>query len=299
MYAFLVYFAARSGESKYMKMFLFFALGVLLHSNGAVAADCTPFEWAPIVAGELTIAQGAVVVRVDIEGVGKRLPLQVDTGSATTLLYGEAASSSLIAEGTRSRRVSVSDWTDSNRTIPISIRAPEGSPGTAVGTLGTDYLGTGFVLDLAHQRICKMAVVSRGSFERWQTFVKVNGSPVVEIQEDGHPIKVLLDTGSSGFTLLSTPRLSTGIASAAPARSLRVPSFGRMLQVGELVPTAAFSMMGRPFKLDVVYSLDDPEIEEMLKSAGIAGLMGLRPFVDGALVFDFPGQRIAFGSMGK
>ena len=263
----------------------------------ARAADCTPFAWGSVTAGELIIEQGAVIVPTDIEGVGKAIPLQLDTGSATTELYGEAVPAAVTAAGTQSRSVAIAGWNSPAKKLPVAVRPASGPPGQTAGTLGTDMLGAGFVLDLEHQRICKLDVLKADSAIRWQALTLANGSPVIAAQEASGPMKLLLDTGSSGFTLLSTDNLSSTVRTAAPVRPLKVPSFGRMLTVSERKPAQAITVMGQDLVLDTVYGLDDPDIEGMLTSAGLSGLLGLQPFSGGALVFDFPGKRIGFGRL--
>jgi hypothetical protein len=269
----------------------------MLLSAEAKAADCAPFEWGAITAGDLTITKGAVLVKVDIEGVGNDVVLQLDTGSATTELYGEAVSETVAKTGPQSRIVTIPGWRSGGKSLPIAVRPASGIAGQSAGTLGTDFLGDGFVLDLEHRRICEHSAINEGQFANWQPITKVNGSPVVDALEDGAPLRLLLDTGSSGFTLLSTPNLSATVRTATPLRQLKVPSFGRLLNVGELTPTAGMTVMGQPITLAAVYSLDDPDVEGMLKSAGLNGLLGLRPFAGGALAFDFAKQRMAFGRL--
>jgi hypothetical protein len=91
--------------------------------------------------------------------------------------------------------------------------------------------------------------------------------------------------------------LSSTVRTASPVRQLEVPAFGRMLEVSERTPSGTVTVMGKPLRLDTVYGLDDADVEAMLKSAGLAGPLGMRPFVDGALAFDLPGRRIGFGRL--
>ncbi|MEY2882566.1 MAG: hypothetical protein RL490_290, partial [Pseudomonadota bacterium] len=211
--------------------------------------------------------------------------------------YGEAVPAAVTAAGTQTRSVAIAGWNGPAKILPVGVRPASGSPGQTSGTLGTDMLGAGFVLDLEHRRICKLDVLKADSGIHWQVLTLANGSPVITAQEASEPMKLLLDTGSSGFTLLSTDNLSSTVRTAAPVRPLQVPSFGRMLTVSERKPTQAVAVMGRNLVMETVYGLDDPDIEVMLKSAGLSGLLGLRPFSGGALVFDFAGKRIGFGQL--
>jgi hypothetical protein len=272
-------------------------LVMLLTGNVAGAAECTRFEWASVTAGELSIDQGAVIVAVDIEGVGTNLPMQLDTGSARTELYGEAVASDVQSAGTRTRVVSIRGWSDTGSPVPVVIRPPSGPPGRTAGTLGTDALSNGFVLDLERERLCKPSRLSDPGIADWQALTLANGSPVLEAVEAGTTIRLLLDTGSSGFTLLSTPNLSSTVRTATPVRQLAVPSFGRLLNVSQRRPSGTLTVMGKALQLDTVYGLDDADVEAMLKSQGLAGLLGMRPFAAGALAFDLPGRRIGFGRL--
>lgn len=274
-------------------------LALLLSAASANAEACVPFEWGPITAGELTIEKGAVIVRVNVEGVGKSIPLQLDTGSATTELHSDAVTAAVAAAGTQARTISIAGWSDSAIALPIKVRATTESSGTTAGTLGTNAFPNGFVLDLKHQRICDATMLKARAFKTWQALTLVNGSPVIEAKEVRKPIKLLLDTGSSGFTLLSTSNLSATVRTAKPVRNLKVPSFGRMLNVSERTPRGTLMVMGKALRLTTVYGLEDPDIEGMLKSAGLTGLLGLRPFADRALAFDLPGKRIGFGILSK
>jgi hypothetical protein len=277
----------------------FASLALFLATTPANAEECAPFTWGSVDVGGIDISQGAIIVGVTIEGIGRDIPLQLDTGSATTELYGEAVPAEIMAAGKQPRSVRVEGWSGDGQSLPIAIRPAEGAAGQTVGTLGTDAFPEGFILDLEHQRICKMNVLNNDAIAGWQTLTLVKGSPVIEATEDGATIRLLLDTGSSGFSLLSTQALSSTVRSATPVQQLSVPSFGRMLNVTALKPSRSMAVMGKGLTLDRVYSFDDPDIEGMLKSAGISGLLGMQPFSDGALVFDFLGQRIGFGRLPK
>lgn len=275
----------------------FAILALFLSASPAHAGECAPFAWGSVMVGDIEISQGAIIVGVDIEGIGDNIPLQLDTGSATTELYGEAVSAEIIAAGMQPRSVRIQGWDGDGQSLPITIRPAEGSPGKTAGTLGTDAFPGGFILDLEHQRICRMNVLNDDEIVGWQALTLVNGSPVIEATEDGATIRLLLDTGSSGFSLLSTPALSSTVRTATPVQQLSVPSFGRMIDITAMKPSGSMGVMGKGLALDMVYSFNDPDIEGMLKSAGLSGLLGMRPFSGGALVFDFAGKRIGFGRL--
>jgi hypothetical protein len=87
--------------------------------------------------------------------------------------------------------------------------------------------------------------------------------------------------------------LSPGIAKARPVQQLTVPSFGRQLAVTELVPATPLRAFGKPLAVGRVHAFADPDIEQMLRAAGIDGLIGMSAF-NGALAFDFAQERIAY-----
>jgi hypothetical protein len=234
-------------------------------------------------------------VPVDVEGLGTSMRLQLDTGSSRTELYSDALPGRLPDGETFARAAKVSGWGDRAVTLSLHRRDGLGSPGEgAVGTAGTDLFPNGFVLDFPARKFCQLTSEMTASFLEWHSFERVNGSPVIVGSEVGQPIRLLIDTGSSGFTLLSTGSLSRIVDGAERGRTLGVPSFGRTLRVTEGRPVVPLSVLGQVLDMTTVYAFEDPQIEGMLRSAGLNGLIGLRPFTKGRLAFDFRNSRVSF-----
>ncbi len=261
----------------------------MLAVGAAASAQCVDFAWRPISFGAYTAERAAIIIPVSVEGVGEALPLQLDTGAAASMLYADDAA----APTPREVRVAGAGW--DAVTLPLADPAADPAagaavPGEPVGTAGVDLFPQGFVLDLPRRQLCPLAVAE--GFD-WQPMQRVNGSPVIAVEDDGRTLAMLLDTGSAAFAFLSTQALSSGIARARPVRTLSVPSFGRQLAITELEPTTPLSAFGRPLAVARVHAFADPDIEQMLRGAGIDGLIGMSAF-DGALAFDFAQSRIGY-----
>ena len=257
---------------------------VMLLAAAGISAPCVDFAWRPISFGPYTAERAAIIIPITVEGVGEALPFQLDTGSARSEIYADE-NAPLTA---RQVRVSGASWPA--REIALAEPGPRpADPGEPVGTAGVDLFPDGFVLRLAARQLCPLSPQDWA----WHPMRRVNGSPVIVVEDDGQTVNLLLDTGSAAFSILSTPALSRGIAQAEPVRTLTVPSFGRELTVRELRPVTPFRVFGQPLAPERVYAFADADIEKMLRSAGIEGLIGLSAF-DGELAFDFAGERIAY-----
>jgi hypothetical protein len=266
-------------------MMMHLAIETMLAVGAAVSTQCVDFAWRPISFGAYTAERAAIIIPVSVEGVGEALPLQLDTGAAATMLYADDAA----PQTARKVRVAGAGW--GAVIVPLADPgAGAAAPGEPVGTAGVDLFPQGFVLDLPRRQLCPLA--GEEGFD-WQPMQRVNGSPVIAVEDDGRTLAMLLDTGSAAFAFLSTPALSGGIAQARPVRTLSVPSFGRQLAITELEPNTPLSAFGRPLAVERVHAFADPDIEQMLRGAGIDGLIGMSAF-DGALAFDFAQSRIGY-----
>lgn len=262
------------------------------HSTGTQGDPCAPFDFRPASFGDLRVEQAAIRIHVDIAGVGRAMPLQLDTGSSETMLYEGAITAGQRTAVAQARTATVRGFPE--RHLTIGVMAGLGAAGDEfVGTAGTDLFPDGFVLDFVRGCLRPLAA-SDDSDMAWQPMGRVNGSPVLTLLEDGAERRVLLDTGSSAFTFLSTPRLSAALQRGEVLRTIRVPSFGRMLAIAVIRTDARFAAFGHELPLREAYAFADADIEAMLEAAGIDGLLGMRSFTNGALAFDFAGGRIGF-----
>lgn len=251
----------------------------------AALVPCVPFEWQPISFGEYTAERAAIIVPVAVSGSNVPLRMQLDTGSGNTHLYGApgAPASERVAD------VALRGWPAVTLTLRTEADSEPLDAGAPAGTAGVDLFPHGFVLRLATREVCPLVE----SDWNWQAMERVNGSPVIPVQDAGRSLRMILDTGSAAFTVLSTPNLSGGVAKATPVRTLSVPSFGRMLSVEERAPRSEFSALGRQLELRYVYAFNDADVEAQLRSARIHGLIGLSAFT-GDIAFDFARDRIGY-----
>jgi hypothetical protein len=252
---------------------------------GSLATVCVPFEWRPVSLGSFTASKASIVIPVRIDDRDKSVWLQLDTGASKTHLYGPANSERVA----RKVKVAVKGWHPTDLELETRPHDAALSADGPIGTAGVDMFPDGFVLDLRRAQLCPLTV----STWNWSPMTRVNGSPVITVNDGNDDLRLLLDTGSAAFTILSTPALSKGVAASPSLRTLSVPSFGRQLSVDERAPASAFKAFGSTLRLKRVYAFNDPDIEAMLKGAGINGLVGLASF-NGKIAFDFANSRIAY-----
>lgn len=248
-----------------------------------------PFFWEPVQTGDLKLEKGAILLPVSIAGWHAPVLMQLDTGASRTCLYGNAFEQPPDEKDLQGVTVTVGACLSA--CVDVAVDTTLGSRGDrSKGTVGVDVLAQGFVLDLANQTIGPLG--DDDPRWHWQAAAKVNGSPVVQVQDGKASLRLLFDTGSSAFTLLSTPSLSPGLAQSVPLRTLQVPSFGRELTITEMAPVQPLCAFGRQLDLHCVYAFQDPGIEQLLRQAGIDGLIGLAAFHQHTLAFDLPRGRI-------
>lgn len=249
------------------------------------------------------LAMGGALHHVDPRGSGTWLKLAVNALFASQVVAMAEQLALLRCAGVDAERALVA-----LRAMPVKSPSAAGAaalmlasnftPQAPVDLIAKDI---GCVLALSNQALplmqqvaARFAAALPAKGLRWQAMTRVNGSPVITFSEDGQEPRVLLDTGTSAFGFLSTARLSAAIASGELERTLQVPSFGRTLQVQAVRTRAVFRAFGETLPRPVVHAFADVDVEAPLTSAGLQGLLGLRVFGSGQLVFDFKGERIGY-----
>ncbi|WP_291201825.1 hypothetical protein [Hyphomonas sp.] len=254
--------------------------------------DCAPFEWGRIAYGTFENDQAFITVPVAVSALKTSMPFQLDTGSGATYLYDPA-----LDENEKGRTLATEiaidapGWTASARDIKLKHGAAESK---SRGTLGVDLLGSGVVLDLKAGTLCPLTPARAAGFADWQVMERSGTSPVIRVNDGHRDLRLLLDTGSSAFSVLSTRGRSKALKRGESVRKFDVPSFNSSLSVTELKPEGQFTAFGKALDTPFVYAFNHPLAGFALNRGKIDGLIGLTPFAGGALAFDFEGNRIAY-----
>jgi hypothetical protein len=254
--------------------------------------DCLTFAWSKIEAGTFVNERGAIHIPMRVAALGGVVPFQLDTGSGSTLIYDGALPQPTQAESIETQiGIEGGNWTSTKRAVKIR----RGMPGkTSKGTLGIDVLTGGFVLDMPNRQFCKLTPNCVARNTSWTPITRSNGSPVVIVNDGERDLKLLLDTGSSAFSIISTRGRSKALADGKEVRVLDVPSFNTSVSVSERVPAGSFRAFGETLDVPLGYAFTHPFAGMMLDRGKIDGLIGLTPFAKGTLVFDFANERMAF-----
>ncbi len=260
----------------------------------ALPAGCVEFTWSRIEAGEFVNERGAIHIPVRVSALNGTVPFQLDTGSRASMIYDGAlppAASPPPATLETEIGVDAVGWMPSRRTLKIKTGM---SAKSSRGTLGVDMLGNGFSLDLPRRRLCALSAERATSVTNWQPIERSNGSPVIIVNDGTRDLRLLLDTGSSAFSVISTNGRTEALGKAKVIRSLKVPSFGTTITVQEKTPTKSFTAFGQRLDVPLAYAFEHPFAGFALSQAKIDGLIGLSPFMKGELIMDFANNRIAF-----
>jgi hypothetical protein len=256
------------------------------------AKDCAPLTWGAITYGDFSNERATVMVPVTVSERGGVAPFQLDTGSSATYVYDTSISAKDTGR-TLSTDIGIaaSGWTPVRRNVRLK---GEDAIDSSWGTLGVDLLGPGIEVDLKGGRLCPLTPDRAARFSNWEAMERSGSSPVIRVHDGKRDLRLLLDTGSSAFSVLSTRGRTDALGRGEKVRKFRVPSFNSYVTVVEMKPRGGFTAFGRPLATPFAYAFDNPLAGLMLDRGQIDGLIGLTPFAGGSLALDFAGGRIAF-----
>ncbi len=277
-----------------------------------------PFEWVGDVEDGRRIERVAMTVTVHVEDLPQSFSLQLDTGSDLTMLDGgEIRRLAANSETLRSRLKTDAGQAPSGsspahleglllgfgdevlRGEKVLLRddpgasadeeAPDDGAPAPLGTLGVDvFQGRILVIDYPRRRfaVCDSVPESLRGNERP---IELNGSgkPILPMTLRGKSYRVLFDTGSSRFQLMTTSARMPEFSTAAPVDSVPVWSFGKRHTVVGRPVADAVSLAGESVSSVVVHEDARPEAKELYESDGVDAVAGNALFWDRVVVIDF------------
>ena len=165
-----------------------------------------------------------------------------------------------------------------------------------IGTVAADLFNKKtLIIDYINQRLCSIDSLP-STWEQKIDFVaidyiKENNWIFLPLQIGDKMQKVMFDTGSSIFPLLSSPTKIAQITNSKECTdSLKVSSWGDEVTVYSYTPKVDISLGTNKFKSLPIYSnqgLDD----ESLDGAGFWGIVGNCYFLDKVIVIDYKNKR--------
>ncbi|TGE09347.1 hypothetical protein [Hymenobacter fodinae] len=255
-----------------------------------------------------------LLVPVTLPGCPRTCYLQFDTGSPSTLLYANALAAlrkeypataqRLLPQADTVRDVTFTldqatvqaHWL---RTLQYGATElpTDNTEHFIIGTLGADVLdGRVLVIDYAHQRISLTTQVP-DSLARRAAFVPLDYASrriILTAQVQGQDEKLLFDSGSSAFSLITSHATWQQMAQPqAPVLTAASNSMGRKLTTYTTATTEAMQLnhMTVPFG-DVTYVEGTSLMQNtLMRFSGMGGMLGNKAFEQHTIVLDVPGGR--------
>lgn len=272
------------------------------------------FRWVSSTFGDRIEPHSAIIVPVRIEGSPKTLYMQLDLGTPSTVLKANMVASlaerlggfTVVGDGSK-RHVGDVAFTLGEvriRAARVGIRDGSATAGVAwddpdridvIGTIGSDLLdGRVLALDYPRERLfvgdaIPAALVPAGpmfSFSFAERRVILD-----DVMIDEEPRRIMLDTGSSAFALLTNEaewsRMSNG---GQGATRFSVNSWGSSV-TAHVAPTASVARFG-----DTVIPLGSVAYIEgisgmqtmMMRASGMGCMTGNKLFLDKVLILSAP-----------
>lgn len=272
-----------------------------------------PFQWKALQFGAHKALHGSMLVPVRLPGMPTDVHLQLDLGSRRSMLYTafwerwvadfEGPRVLLVEEDVgrylpdqsvflgAARVVVPKLWLRNHRT-PRPPSAEEALLPEAVGTLGTDLLGVrALVIDYPGRTLRLLAHLPAVWEARlhWAPMDVRNGRYIVQLQVHGRPRRLIFDTGSSAFALLTTPREWRRLARpGAQVEQLSVPSWDDTLAVLRTASDAGLRVGSLELPIGQVSYI--PQLRWGLVLAlwwlNVDGLIGNQVFLHDVVVLD-------------
>jgi hypothetical protein len=275
--------------------------------------SCT-FVWQADHTARPEVPQAVLLLPITLNGCPRRCYVQFDTGAPNSVFYAHplaalsarypSARSALLPQGdtVRNLRFVLGNGQVLARRLHIIAYGAHQLPADTaapliLGTLGADVLECRvLVLDYPRQRFSLLAQVPDSLAQR-AAFVPLAFTGrrlVLSAAVAGEPRQLLFDSGSSAFSLLTSPATWQQLASPqAPAQIAAVNSLGKTL-TSHIVATAAALQLGPvAVPLQTVTYMEGTTLMQrsLMRFSGMGGMLGNRPFNRHTIIVDVAHQR--------
>lgn len=288
--------------------------GPLVLSNADRAFD---FDWAPARFGDREEPHAAMLIPVRIEGCGKALFMQFDLGAPSTVLLrnmaeGLAAQTSALTIQPDGAVPSLTFTMGEVLAVAGPVRLVDtGSEATVacdqpdrrdiIGTIGADLLKDRvLVIDFPRERIFvgSEAPAAQAGLAMKPLMLTRAGVILTGVVIDNQTKNIMLDTGSSAFSLLTSQADWTAKARPGAAETtFPVNSWGRTLTAHTTATDSVvrFGEVEIPLgEVSYMEGVSDAQVRAM-EASGMAGMTGNKLFVDRVLVLDGVGGTYGVG----
>lgn len=308
---------------------LLFSLGLTICSLGIHAQDAQidwfKFQWEDATLSGKKVEKAAMIVPFEIEGIPHKFNAQFDLGAVTTMLYGNSIAPylekykdtfsridtvnycrlegvrcpyfkglKLNLSGVRYPNVDVAWFKGYGDILTIdSVSTPTEKH---VGTIAADICkGKILVIDFPGQRICALDALPADWANRVKyvpmEYLKEYNWTFLPLTINGKEEKVLFDTGSSIFPLLSSPKNVEQIADTSYCvDTLAISSWGEISNVYSYQPKVKIEFDKVDLSSHQVFAGEQISVD-MLEEAGFWGIIGNRYFLNQTVVIDYKNNK--------
>ncbi len=268
-----------------------------------------PFVWSPLEVSGRTIERAAILLEATLPGLNMEGYLQFDLGIPRTVIYARAFSEEMLQPYRLSQTehllgkdrpvldlsVEIGAYSLSHPLLLEEQESGEYAGRPILGSLGADAVRHAvLVLDFPHQRLALLdrlpdAWKSDGFFAPME--IDTSGRPVLYAQHHGRTVRLLYDTGSSPFGLLTSRDRWAQLTDGKVTETLNVPSWGNVVHIEGARLQHPLRVGSLNLSVDTVYVVDMPGLKVVLDRMHALGITGNRPFWEHILILDFLEQR--------
>lgn len=259
------------------------------------------FRWADDEVDGRRIERIALMVPARLDDDARPVEMQLDLGSDATMIQASALRRIGRAADSPAQDVRVALGDDVFRAPRVLVRDDggddadeEGGPPNG-GTLGVDvFRDRVLVLDYPRRRL-RVLDEPPAEFRDAARPIEINahGKVVFPMTLRGLACRVLFDTGSSRFQLMTTAERIDEFSTAAPVDSIPVWSFGKPhVVVGRPIADEVV-LAGEARRGVVVYADARAEAVDLYRADGVDALTGNALFWDRTVVVDFRNRTFA------
>lgn len=269
-------------------------------------------RWASSKFGDRIEPRAAVLLPVRFEGLDKTFYAQFDLGAKSTVFYGKtlaaaAARAPKLQPDAKGKLAGPLAFTVGEIQAAISdpkVRADIGDPNIAwddpesidlIGTIGVDLLEDRVLtVDFKAMRL-SVGVAAMPATSQWSPMTLKSRWVLLDATLEGKPTKLLLDTGSSAFSLLIDKARWSEMTTGQDAESFPVNSWGKKLMAHTAPTKARVVIGGLDTPLGDATYIEGTSVTQglMMRATGMGGMTGNRLFFDRILILDAPGGRYA------
>jgi len=275
-----------------------------------------PFRWEGAQLGNRFFPHAAIFISGSLPTLdGLSGWFQFDLGAPTSVLYGRAFSpeqrAHVEAHPHPPKPVMFSGQEVPLLHVPIRVGPWEVEPviylehfgdtdamddgRPILGTVGCDLVREHIlVIDFPGQRLSRLETLPPAWEKQthWAPLrLSQHGHVIMQITVNGAPRWAGYDSGSSLFHLLTAPKQWQELSTGEVTESFPISAWGKSVEVHAGPSHAAFALGGQPLPVPIIHYLEGEAQQRFLEQNDLIGILGNAPFLENALILDFPRDR--------